>query len=96
LAREFEREGSKLSRQTMSAWMIRTADDWLAPIYEELKKRLLARDAAHADETTLQVLREPGKTAQSKSYMWLYRTSGDAEHPIVLYEYQPSRSPKHP
>lgn len=27
--------------------------------------------------------------------MWLYRTSGDAEHPIVLYEYQPSRKSEH-
>lgn len=39
----------------------------------------------------MQVLREPGKPAQSKSYMWLYRTSGDTEQPIVLYEYQPDR-----
>jgi transposase len=39
----------------------------------------------------MQVLREPGKSAQSKSYMWLYRTSGDADHPIILYEYQPDR-----
>lgn len=50
----------------------------------------------HADETTLQVLRESGKKAQAKSYMWLYRTSGDTDHPIVLYEYQPSRSQEHP
>lgn len=45
----------------------------------------------HGDETTLQVLKEPGKSAQSKSYMWLYRTSGDASMPIVLYDYQPNR-----
>ena len=45
----------------------------------------------HADETTLQILREPGKKAQMKSYMWLYRTSGDTEHPIVLYDYKPNR-----
>ena len=28
--------------------------------------------------------------------MWLYRTSGDAERSIVLYEYQPSRKHEHP
>ena len=44
----------------------------------------------------LQVLHEPGKTAQSKSYMWLYRTSGDTDRPIVLYEYQPNRKQEHP
>ena len=42
-----------------------------------------------------QVLKEPGRTSTSKSYMWLYRTSGCAEYPIVLYEYQPSRKAEH-
>jgi hypothetical protein len=61
-----------------------------------LKKELLKRDVLHADETTLQVLHEPGKPAQSKSYMWLYRTSGDTQKSIVLYEYQPNRKWEHP
>ena len=68
----------------------------MEPVYERLKGLLLEHDVLHADETTLQVLREPGKTAQSKSYMWLYRTSGDTEHPVVLYDYQPSRKAEHP
>ena len=58
----------------MSNWILRAADDWLTPIYEEMKKRLVKEKSLHADETTLQVLKEPGKSAQSKSYMWLYRT----------------------
>ncbi|MPN12705.1 IS66 family transposase ISCde1 [bioreactor metagenome] len=41
------------------------------------------------------MLKEPGKAAKSKSYMWLYRTSGCAEYPIVLYEYQPNRKAEH-
>jgi Transposase and inactivated derivatives len=93
---EFLRSGILLSRQTMSNWMLRCAQDWLAPVYERLKGLLLEHDVLHSDETTLQVLREPGKTAQSKSYMWLYRTSGDTEHPVVLYDYQPSRKAEHP
>ncbi len=28
--------------------------------------------------------------------MWLYRTSGDTDKPIVLYEYQPGRGSIHP
>ena len=28
--------------------------------------------------------------------MWLYRTGGDTDKPIVLYEYQPGRGAKHP
>jgi len=93
---ELQRNGIKLSRQTMSNWLIRAAEDWLEPIYGMLHELLRGRKVLHADETTLQVLREPGKTAQSKSYMWLYRTGSDTEHPIVLYEYQPDRKSKRP
>ena len=92
---EWARQGVKLSRQTMSNWILRCAEDWLRPVYDELRRQLAGQSVLHADETTLQVLHEPGKKAQTKSYMWLYRTGGDAEHPIVLYEYQPSRKGAH-
>jgi transposase len=93
---EMKRAGVMLSRQTMSNWLIRATEDWLEPIYDMLHEVLCIHDVLHADETTLQVLREPGKTAQSKSYMWLYRTGSDAIYPIVLYEYQPDRRGKRP
>lgn len=88
---ELNRSGIQLSRQTMSNWILRAADDWLTPIYEEMKKRLVKEKVLHADETTLQVLKEPGKSAQSKSYMWLYRTGKYASQPMILYEYRPDR-----
>jgi transposase len=91
LEQEFGRQGLKLSRQTMSNWMLDVTDTWLRPIYKVLHQKLCQEKVLHGDETTLQVLREAGKSAASKSYMWLYRTSGCAEHPIVLYEYQPNR-----
>jgi transposase len=93
---EINRKGIKLSRQTMSNWILKATEDYLAPVYKQLHKELLKRDVLHADETTLQVLHEPGRTPQSDSYMWLYRTSGDTDKPIVLYEYQPGRGAKHP
>ena len=43
------------------------------------------------DETPLQVLNEPGKGAQSKSYMWVLATT-QASVPIVLYHYSVSRN----
>ncbi len=94
--KEWNRLGIQLSRQTMSNWLLRAAHDWLTPVYDALHQELLKQEVLHADETTLQVLREPGKKATSKSYMWLYRTSGDAIHPIVLYQYQPDRKAEHP
>ena len=93
---ELNRKGIGLSRQTMSNWILKATEDYLAPVYEQLHKELLKRDVLHADETTLQVLHEPGKAPQRESYMWLYRTSGDTDKPIVLYEYQPDRGAKHP
>jgi len=93
---ELKLNGILLSRQTMSNWLLKAGKDWLEPIYEEMKLKLCGHQVLHADETTLQVLKEPGKAAQSKSYMWLYRTSGDAPHPIVIYDYQPDRKHNHP
>ena len=93
---ELNRKGISLSRQTMSNWILTATEDYLLPVYEQLHKELLKRDVLHADETTLQVLHEPGKKPQSDSYMWLYRISGDTDKPIVLYEYQPGRGAKHP
>ena len=93
---EMNRKGIHLSRQTMSNWILKATEDYLTPVYEQLHKELLMRDVLHADETTLQVLHEPGNKPQTDSYMWLYRTSGDTDKPIVLYEYQPGRGAKHP
>lgn len=93
---DWKRQEILLSRQTMSNWLLRVSEDWLEPVYDALKKRLLVNKVLHADETTLQVLHESGRPAQSKSYMWLYRTSGVADMPVVLFEYQSSRKSEHP
>ena len=93
---EWNRIGIMLSRQTMSNWLLRCAEDWLMPLYERLRVKLLEHDVLHSDETTLQVLHEPGKKAQSNSSMWLYRTSGESDTPIVLYDYQPDKTAARP
>ena len=95
--KEWNAVGIMLSRQTMSNWLVRCAKDWCKPIFDVLRQLLIhEHDLLHADETELQVLHEPGRAPQTKSYMWLYRTSGDAEHPIVLYDYQPGRGQEYP
>jgi transposase len=92
---QFARLGYTLSRQTMANWMIYGAERWLMPVVAEMKSYLLKQQALHADETTLQVLREPGKSAESTSYLWLYRT-GCGVQPAVVYEYQRTRGGEHP
>ena len=92
---QWERRGISLSRQNMANWVMRAAENWFEPIYEKMKATLLGQDIIYADETTVQVLQEEGRKAESKSYMWLYR-SGRYGPGIVLYEYQPSRAGEHP
>lgn len=92
---EWERMGVEISRQTMANWLIKSSDRWLKPIYDRMHEYLLEIDILHADETTLQVLKEPGRKADTNSYMWLYRT-GREENPIILYDYQTTRAAKHP
>lgn len=93
--KQLSRLGIELSRQTMANWLLAVADPWLKILYDRMHEQLIKRDILHADETTLQVLREPGRNAESKSYMWLYRTGRDGP-PIVLYDYQTTRASKHP
>lgn len=94
--KEFKNFGINLSRQTLSNWVVKTSDQWLSPLYKRLHKLLTQRKYLHADETTLQVLKEDGRSARQKSYMWLYATSKDTGPPIYLYDYQTTRARKHP
>lgn len=93
--KDWGRQGVTLSRQTMANWVIRCAVDWLAPLYMRMLALLFSLTVIHIDETVVQVLHEPGKAATTNSFMWLYRTSGDADRHIVLFEYQPNRTGKH-
>ena len=92
---QFAREGLDLSRQTLANWVVLGSDRWLSPVFDRLHEELVTRRYLHADETTLQVLHEPGRPAASKSYMWLYRSGRDGP-PIVLYDYQETRKKEHP
>lgn len=36
LEQEFQRQGLKLSRQTMANWILQASDTWLRPVYDAL------------------------------------------------------------
>lgn len=91
-SKDWEQMGVKIPRATLANWVIKCGLDYLKPIFEHLHKELLERDIIHADETTCQVLKENGRKATSKSYMWIYGSGNDELPPIRLYEYQPGRS----
>ena len=92
----FAYDGVVLSRQTISNWLVHCAQNYLFVMYSLLISNLLTEEVIHADETTVQVLNEPGRDAKQKSYEWLYRTSGCSERPIVIYEYKETRGHDNP
>jgi transposase len=85
----FARLGIHLPRNTMANWIIKSSE-LLQPLYNVLNDQLLESGYIHMDETPVQVLKEPDKTAESKSYMWIRKT-GDPNQPIVLFDYASSR-----
>ena len=96
-AKDWETFGVKISRATLANWIIYTSSHWLLPLWNAMKAILLEAPVIMADETVVQVLKEPGKTPQSESRMWVYCTGNISKPPpIVLFEYQPSRAGEHP
>jgi transposase len=86
----FKRLDIHLPRNTQANWLIK-GTQLFQPLYNLFNDKLLSSGYIHMDETTVQVLKEPGKSAESKSYMWVRRT-GDLDHPIILFDYNPRRS----
>ena len=84
-----QRLGVDLPRATLAHWMIRSGELG-QPLLNLMREELVAGDIVGADETRFQVLKEPGKAATSLSYLWVWR-GGTEEHPLLLYDYDPSR-----
>jgi transposase len=79
-----------VTRATLARWII-ILDQRLRPVLAILEQRLLRSGYIGIDETDLQVLREPGRKAQAKSYMWVRITQRECEN-IVLFHYSPHRT----
>jgi len=90
------RSNIPIGRGTLANWIIRPSELHYSRLYDALHQTLLSQPLIHGDETTVQVLKEPGKSAQSKSYMWCYRSAEDCAEPVVLFEYQPGRGQEYP
>jgi transposase len=87
----WQRAGIDIPRATMASWMIKVGN-LLAPVINLMEEDLLEGGFVHADETKVQVLNEPGKLPESRSYMWVRGREYPGAPPIVLFEYDPSRS----
>ena len=84
--------GIDISRGTIGNWIIKNAEQSFAPMCDYFRRRLISGMYAMADETPVQVLKEPGRRAQTKSYMWVFRTGEFDKEQIVLFHYSPTRA----
>ena len=84
-----KRIGVDIPRATLANWMIQSGNV-IQPVINLLRDRLLSYDILHMDETTVQVLNEPDKLAQSKSYLWVQR-GGPPNKPVILFDYDAGR-----
>ncbi len=85
----FKRLGLDLSRQTMSVWMLKIGAA-ITPLINLMQEEILNHDVAYADETTVQVLDEPGRRAQTKSFIWCF-IGGVPHKAVTIYQYHPTR-----
>ena len=87
--------GTDISRNTVAGSMVRVGQA-VQPVINLLRDELLDAPLVFGDETELQVLKEPGRAAQTKSYVWAQMTDGSGREgtgpPIRLFSYTPSRS----
>jgi transposase len=81
----FERYEIDCSRQSMARWYIQLTTP-LQPMYNLLKDGVIDYDVASCDATTLQVLREPGRAPETKSYVYCIR-GGPPDKRVILYDY---------
>ena len=84
----FERHGIEISRKTMGGWMAQCAE-LLDPLYQLMKKELLSSKVIGTDDTSVKVLDRKLPFARI-GRIWPY--VGDAHHPVIVYDYTPTRS----
>jgi transposase len=81
-----------MPRSSLCGWLLKVAE-LCQPLIRLLQKNIVSYDYAQADETTVQVLEEKGRTNTAQSYMWCFR--GGGANPSLVYEYQETRGGYH-
>ncbi|MGN8160849.1 IS66 family transposase, partial [Salinisphaera sp. SWV1] len=89
-AKVLGRHGVEVPRQSLARATIQTSRA-LQPLFNLARDVMLESAVIHMDETRIQVLKEPGRSPTSESYMWVQR-GGPPQQPIVLFDYDPSRA----
>ena len=88
--KQFSRLGVEIPRATMSNWSMKVAEA-CSPLLMLLHGQVRSGPLINIDETTVQVLNEPGRAPTTKSYMWIFR-GGPPDKPALVYQYHTGRS----
>ena len=83
--RAFRRGGVNISRATLGGW-IKAISKGVTPLVEHLKDELLCSHVIATDDTSVPVQKKGGTY---RGRLWVY--IGDLEHPLVVYDYTPTR-----
>jgi transposase len=92
VAAPLARFGGELSRNTQAASVVRLSKA-VQPIINLLRDHLLDIDHVYGDETVVQVLKEPGRPAQTKSCLW--EQMNGIGPPVRLFSHAPTSGTAH-
>jgi len=85
-----DREGVQISYSTLCSYPIQLHER-LEPLKALFYEYAAEQPLWHLDETTLQVLQEPGREPRQKSYLWAIRT-GPPGKQLVMFHYDERRN----
>lgn len=88
----FSREKINIPYSTISDWVSNSCK-LITPLYDALKKEVLASNYLHADETPIKVLDKDKKGETHRGYYWVYHNS---LRDLVVFDYQPGRGREGP
>ena len=87
----FQRDGVKLSRQTMWDMLARVDELVAQPILAQMRAELLAEEVLHADETPVTLRLEDGKGSKD-SWVFGWRSLREIDRPKALVDFRLARS----
>ena len=79
----FQRQGVRISRQTMDGWWLQTAE-FLQPLYTLAIRVVLASHVIHTDDTSVKV-RDAWQKRKYTGRFWPY--VGDPLHPLTVFDF---------
>jgi transposase len=84
----FKRQNLHIPDSTIGGWANRSIENWLVPLWEAMKGRLILSDYLNADETPMPVLSKDKPGATHRGFFWVY---DDPVNRLVVFDYRQTR-----